>query len=127
MYPSIFIAIDRYVYIAVYVFVCLSISIFLNRAHCVFDSFVLNTTVSAPHDGQITDLRFCPPTADSQTAVLVTTSEEGHFKAWQLIPPAENQGELSHSAASPVVVGVILFLWNKLWLWLHGKVKNVAL
>lgn len=74
---------------------------------------MLNTTVSAPHDSQITDLRFCPVTANSQTTLLVTTSEEGHFKAWQLAPPAKDQGKLSHSTASPVVVVVVLFLWNK--------------
>ncbi|XP_075886687.1 WD repeat-containing protein 75 [Nelusetta ayraudi] len=56
-------------------------------------SFALNTTVSAPHDAQIADVRFCPAAADSQTAVLVSTSEEGHFKAWQLVPPAQDQDE----------------------------------
>lgn len=97
----------------------------------VVNSFVLNTTVSAPHDCPITDLCFCPATANNQTTVLVTTSEEGNFKAWQLVPPAQYQGELSYSTASSVVVGVILFLLNKfcsiivLFLWvLAGKQKN---
>lgn len=75
---------------------CLSLSL------CVVDSFVLNTTVSAPHDAQITDVQFCPAAADSQTAVLVSTSEEGHFKAWQLDPPAQDQGEPSHSTPPSV-------------------------
>ncbi|KAK7938810.1 hypothetical protein WMY93_002136 [Mugilogobius chulae] len=43
-------------------------------------SFVLNTTVSAPHDARITDLSFSP----EQTTLLVSTSKDGHFKAWTL-------------------------------------------
>ncbi|KAM3608092.1 uncharacterized protein V6R79_018983 [Siganus canaliculatus] len=46
-------------------------------------SFALNTTISAPHEDQITAMCFCPA-ADSQTTVLVSTSRDGHFKAWQL-------------------------------------------
>lgn len=46
-------------------------------------SFVLNTTVSAPHEARITAMCFSLA-ADSQTSVLVSTSADGHFKAWQL-------------------------------------------
>lgn len=88
-----------------YVYLCASIyvPVYLNRCICILDSFVLNTTVTAPHDAQITDMRFCPVTADSHITVLVTTSEDGHFKAWQLVPPAKDQGKLSHSAATTVL------------------------
>lgn len=54
-------------------------------------SFVLNTTISAPHDAQITAMCFCQPT-DSQTTLLVSTSKDGHFKAWQLAAPAHTEG-----------------------------------
>uniref|UniRef100_A0A4W6BWE2 WD repeat domain 75 n=1 Tax=Lates calcarifer TaxID=8187 RepID=A0A4W6BWE2_LATCA len=50
-------------------------------------SFVLNTTISAPHEAQITAMCFCHA-ADSQTTMLVSTSKDGHFKAWQLATPA---------------------------------------
>uniref|UniRef100_A0A667ZPV7 WD repeat domain 75 n=1 Tax=Myripristis murdjan TaxID=586833 RepID=A0A667ZPV7_9TELE len=46
-------------------------------------SFVLNTTVSGPHEARITAMCFCH-TADSQTTMLVSASQDGHFKAWQL-------------------------------------------
>lgn len=46
-------------------------------------SFVLNTTISAPHEAQITSMCFCH-TTDIQTTMLVSTSKDGHFKAWQL-------------------------------------------
>uniref|UniRef100_A0A8D3BQH0 WD repeat domain 75 n=1 Tax=Scophthalmus maximus TaxID=52904 RepID=A0A8D3BQH0_SCOMX len=46
-------------------------------------SFVLNTTISAPHEARITAMSFCLA-ADSQTTVLVSTSKDRHFKAWQL-------------------------------------------
>uniref|UniRef100_A0A8C2XTB9 WD repeat domain 75 n=1 Tax=Cyclopterus lumpus TaxID=8103 RepID=A0A8C2XTB9_CYCLU len=46
-------------------------------------SFVLNTTVSAPHEAQITSMCFSQA-ADGQTSMLVSASEDGHFKAWQL-------------------------------------------
>uniref|UniRef100_A0A7N6FK87 WD repeat-containing protein 75 second beta-propeller domain-containing protein n=1 Tax=Anabas testudineus TaxID=64144 RepID=A0A7N6FK87_ANATE len=48
-------------------------------------SFVLNTTISAPHEAQITAMCFCQA-PDSQTTMLVSTSKDGHFKAWQLAP-----------------------------------------
>uniref|UniRef100_A0A672FTV9 WD repeat-containing protein 75 second beta-propeller domain-containing protein n=1 Tax=Salarias fasciatus TaxID=181472 RepID=A0A672FTV9_SALFA len=63
----------------------------LNLKLWIFDngtqSFVLNTTISAPHEAQITALCF-QQAADSQTTVLVSTSRDGHFKAWQLAAPA---------------------------------------
>ncbi|XP_076013135.1 WD repeat-containing protein 75 [Genypterus blacodes] len=46
-------------------------------------SFVLNTTISTPHEAQITAMCFCCA-ADSQTTMLVSTSKDGRFKAWQL-------------------------------------------
>uniref|UniRef100_A0A669DJ91 WD repeat domain 75 n=1 Tax=Oreochromis niloticus TaxID=8128 RepID=A0A669DJ91_ORENI len=55
-------------------------------------SFVLNTTISAPHDAQITAMSF-RQTADSQTTLLVSTSKDGHFKAWQLAAPAHTEDE----------------------------------
>lgn len=55
-------------------------------------SFVLNTTISAPHDAQITAMSF-HQTADSQTTLLVSTSKDGHFKAWQLAAPAHTEDE----------------------------------
>ncbi|XP_037345235.2 WD repeat-containing protein 75 [Pungitius pungitius] len=56
-------------------------------------SFVLNTTVSAPHESRITAMCFCPAAA-SQTPTLISASADGHFKAWQLPPsaPAEDGG-----------------------------------
>ncbi|KAM9851318.1 WD repeat-containing protein 75 [Aulostomus maculatus] len=45
-------------------------------------SFVLNTTISAPHEARITAMCFCCA-ADSRTTMLVSTSKDGHFKAWQ--------------------------------------------
>nr|XP_046259940.1 WD repeat-containing protein 75 isoform X2 [Scatophagus argus] len=55
-------------------------------------SFVLNTTISAPHEAQITAMCFCQAT-DSQTTVLVSTSKDGHFKAWQLVSQAHTGDE----------------------------------
>ncbi|XP_030613410.1 WD repeat-containing protein 75 isoform X1 [Archocentrus centrarchus] len=55
-------------------------------------SFVLNTTISAPHDAQITAVCF-RQAADSQTTLLVSTSKDGHFKAWQLAAPAHTEDE----------------------------------
>ncbi|XP_018552227.1 WD repeat-containing protein 75 [Lates calcarifer] len=55
-------------------------------------SFVLNTTISAPHEAQITAMCFCHA-ADSQTTMLVSTSKDGHFKAWQLATPARTEDE----------------------------------
>ncbi|XP_071336815.1 WD repeat-containing protein 75 [Trachinotus anak] len=55
-------------------------------------SFVLNTTISAPHEARITAMCFCHAT-DSQTTMLVSTSKDGHFKAWQLAAPAHTEDE----------------------------------
>uniref|UniRef100_A0A8C9Y7F4 WD repeat domain 75 n=1 Tax=Sander lucioperca TaxID=283035 RepID=A0A8C9Y7F4_SANLU len=55
-------------------------------------SFVLNTTISAPHEARITAMCFCHAT-DSQTTMLVSTSKDGHFKAWQLGAPAHTEGK----------------------------------
>ncbi|XP_074514499.1 WD repeat-containing protein 75 isoform X2 [Sebastes fasciatus] len=55
-------------------------------------SFVLNTTISAPHEDRITAMCFCHAT-DNQTTMLVSTSKDGHFKAWQLTPPAHTDDE----------------------------------
>ncbi|KAK2906359.1 WD repeat-containing protein 75 [Channa argus] len=55
-------------------------------------SFVLNTTISAPHEAQITAMCFCQ-TTDSQTTMLVSTSKDRHFKVWQLAPAqTEDEG-----------------------------------
>uniref|UniRef100_A0A8C7GIW9 WD repeat domain 75 n=1 Tax=Oncorhynchus kisutch TaxID=8019 RepID=A0A8C7GIW9_ONCKI len=42
-------------------------------------SFMLNTTVIAPHEDQITAMCFSP---SPETTMLVTISFDGHFKAW---------------------------------------------
>ncbi|KAM9365512.1 WD repeat-containing protein 75 [Pholidichthys leucotaenia] len=55
-------------------------------------SFVLNTTISAPHEAQITAMCF-NQAPDTQTTVLVSTSKDGHFKAWQLTAPAHTDDE----------------------------------
>ncbi|KAM8855756.1 WD repeat-containing protein 75 [Spinachia spinachia] len=55
-------------------------------------SFVLNTTVSAPHESRITGMCFCQATA-SQTTMLISASEDGHFKAWQLTRSAQGEDE----------------------------------
>uniref|UniRef100_A0A7N8Y5D2 WD repeat domain 75 n=1 Tax=Mastacembelus armatus TaxID=205130 RepID=A0A7N8Y5D2_9TELE len=60
-------------------------------------SFVLNTTISAPHEDWITATCFCHAT-DSQTTMLVSTSKDRHFKAWQLSAPAHTEG--MHSSPS---------------------------
>ncbi|XP_067116688.1 WD repeat-containing protein 75 isoform X1 [Osmerus mordax] len=44
-------------------------------------SFVLNTTVSAPHEDRITAMCFCPL---PETTMLVTASQDGSFKVWLL-------------------------------------------
>ncbi|XP_045909358.1 WD repeat-containing protein 75 isoform X1 [Micropterus dolomieu] len=66
----------------------------LNLKLWLFDeqtqSFVLNTTISAPHEAQITAMCFCHAT-DSQTTMLVSTSKDGHFKAWQLAAPGHTE------------------------------------
>ncbi|XP_040005205.1 WD repeat-containing protein 75 [Xiphias gladius] len=55
-------------------------------------SFVLNTTISAPHESRITAMCFCHAT-NSQTTMLVSASKDGHFKAWQLDAPAHTEDE----------------------------------
>ncbi|XP_069554886.1 WD repeat-containing protein 75 [Brachyistius frenatus] len=55
-------------------------------------SFVLNTTISAPHEAQITAMCF-RQAADTETTMLVSTSRDGHFKAWQLAAPAHTEDE----------------------------------
>uniref|UniRef100_A0A8C7FY14 WD repeat domain 75 n=1 Tax=Oncorhynchus kisutch TaxID=8019 RepID=A0A8C7FY14_ONCKI len=53
-------------------------------------SFVLNTTVTAPHEDQITAMFFSP---SPETTMLVTTSLDGHFKAWLLADHSDaNEG-----------------------------------
>lgn len=52
-------------------------------------SFVLNTTVSAPHEDRITDLSFSP----DQTTLLVSCSRDGCFKAWALAAPTDVEDE----------------------------------
>ncbi|XP_077435731.1 WD repeat-containing protein 75 [Vanacampus margaritifer] len=57
-------------------------------------SFVLDTTISAPHEGGITAMCFCPAAPDHQTATLVSASKDGHFKAWQqTVPPTHMEDE----------------------------------
>ncbi|XP_028250286.1 WD repeat-containing protein 75 isoform X2 [Parambassis ranga] len=53
-------------------------------------SFVLNTTISTPHDARITAMCFRHD-ADCQTTMLVSTSQDGHFKAWQLAAAAHTE------------------------------------
>ncbi|CAL8388844.1 unnamed protein product [Gadus morhua 'NCC'] len=54
-------------------------------------SFVLNTTISAPHDGPISEICFSPSSQNSTT--LVSVSLDGHFKAWQLTQPDPSDDE----------------------------------
>uniref|UniRef100_A0A4W5RPH0 WD repeat domain 75 n=1 Tax=Hucho hucho TaxID=62062 RepID=A0A4W5RPH0_9TELE len=51
-------------------------------------SFVLNTTVTAPHEDRITGMFFSP---SPETTMLVTTSLDDHFKAW-LLPDGQAEG-----------------------------------
>uniref|UniRef100_A0A3Q2YKB1 WD repeat domain 75 n=1 Tax=Hippocampus comes TaxID=109280 RepID=A0A3Q2YKB1_HIPCM len=51
-------------------------------------SFVLDTTISAPHEGGITAMCFAPAAVDHRTATLVSASKDGHFKAWQQTGPS---------------------------------------
>uniref|UniRef100_A0A8C6VS41 WD repeat domain 75 n=1 Tax=Nothobranchius furzeri TaxID=105023 RepID=A0A8C6VS41_NOTFU len=62
-------------------------------------SFVLNTTVSAPHEARITAMCFSQA-ADSQTTTLVSASRDGHFKAWQLGLPAHTDGTQEYEGPS---------------------------
>ncbi|KAG7501668.1 WD repeat-containing protein 75 [Solea senegalensis] len=55
-------------------------------------SFMLNTTISSPHEAQITAMCLCHVT-DSQTTMLVSTSKDGHFKVWQVAAPAHTEDE----------------------------------
>ncbi|KAM7380883.1 hypothetical protein PAMP_004153 [Pampus punctatissimus] len=55
-------------------------------------SFVLNTTISAPHEARIAAMCFCHA-ADSRTTMLVSTSKDGQFKAWQLAAPAHTDAD----------------------------------
>ncbi|MEQ2197314.1 hypothetical protein XENOCAPTIV_027484, partial [Xenoophorus captivus] len=55
-------------------------------------SFVLNTTISAPHEARITAISF-DQAASSRTTMLLSCSRDGHFKAWQLALPAHTDGE----------------------------------
>ncbi|KAG9349177.1 hypothetical protein JZ751_029501 [Albula glossodonta] len=53
-------------------------------------SFELNTNISSPHEDRITAMCF---STDTETTLLVTTSKDGHFKAWQLAKDWESQGD----------------------------------
>ncbi|KAM9448034.1 WD repeat-containing protein 75-like isoform 1-T1 [Salvelinus alpinus] len=53
-------------------------------------SFVLNTTVTAPHEDRITAMYFRP---SPETTMLVTTSLDGHFKAWLLADHSDTKAE----------------------------------
>lgn len=53
-------------------------------------SFVLNTTVTAPHEDRITAMFFSP---SPETTMLVTTSLDGHFKAWLLADHSDTKGK----------------------------------
>lgn len=68
---------------------------------CCAHSFVLNTTIVAPHDSRVTDMCFCRA-SDSQTTLLVSASKDGHFKAWQLAAQTEGKAstQFSHSLPS---------------------------
>uniref|UniRef100_A0A4W5RH46 WD repeat domain 75 n=1 Tax=Hucho hucho TaxID=62062 RepID=A0A4W5RH46_9TELE len=53
-------------------------------------SFVLNTTVTAPHEDRITGMFFSP---SPETTMLVTTSLDDHFKAWLLADHSDTKAE----------------------------------
>uniref|UniRef100_A0A673YI74 WD repeat domain 75 n=1 Tax=Salmo trutta TaxID=8032 RepID=A0A673YI74_SALTR len=57
-------------------------------------SFVLNTTVTAPHEDQITAMCFSP---SPETTMLVTISFDGHFKAWLLADHSDTEEGASWS------------------------------
>eukprot|EP00063_Salmo_salar_P089359 XP_014064194.1 PREDICTED: neuron navigator 3-like isoform X5 [Salmo salar] len=57
-------------------------------------SFVLNTTVTAPHEDQITAMCFSP---SPETTMLVTISFDGHFKAWLLADHSDTKEGASWS------------------------------
>ncbi|XP_057708454.1 WD repeat-containing protein 75 [Corythoichthys intestinalis] len=50
-------------------------------------SFVLDTTISAPHEDRITTMCFGPTATDHHATTLVSASKDGHFKAWQQTVP----------------------------------------
>uniref|UniRef100_A0A3B5MAC9 WD repeat domain 75 n=1 Tax=Xiphophorus couchianus TaxID=32473 RepID=A0A3B5MAC9_9TELE len=54
-------------------------------------SFVLNTTVSTPHEARITAVTF-DPAARGQTSLLVSCGQDGLFKAWGLTVPSPDGG-----------------------------------
>ncbi|KAL0964009.1 hypothetical protein UPYG_G00316470 [Umbra pygmaea] len=57
-------------------------------------SFGLNTTITAPHEDQITAMCFSP---SSETTLLVTTSLDGYFKAWMLADHSDTKDVASWS------------------------------
>ncbi|XP_041720161.1 WD repeat-containing protein 75 [Coregonus clupeaformis] len=57
-------------------------------------SFVLNTTVTAPHEDRITAMCFSP---SPETTMLVTISFDGHFKAWLLADHSDTKEGASWS------------------------------
>lgn len=58
---------------------------------------MLNTTIVAPHEAQVTDMCF-GQAADSQTTLLVSASKDGHFKAWQLAAQTDGEATLTTSS-----------------------------
>ncbi|XP_062390523.1 WD repeat-containing protein 75 [Sardina pilchardus] len=65
-------------------------------------SLSLNTTVAAAHDNRIRSMSFCP---SSETTMLVTTSKDGHFKAWLLGTDAETEKDGDSASWSCDFVG----------------------
>ncbi|CAG11245.1 unnamed protein product, partial [Tetraodon nigroviridis] len=70
-------------------------------------SFVLNTTIVAPHEAPVTHMCFSPA-PDSQTTLLVSASRDAHFKAWQLAPPTEGEATPPPALTSGPVPPLIL-------------------
>lgn len=66
-------------------------------------SFVLDTTIVAPHEAAVTDMCFCQA-SDSQTTLLLSASKDGRFKAWQLATQTEGKADTNQQ------------LWLRLWL-----------
>lgn len=67
-------------------------------------SFVINTTISTPHDGIISDMCFSP---SGQTTKLVTVSLDRHFKVWQLGRPDPANGKPVCSPAGVIRLTVV--------------------
>lgn len=67
---------------------------------------MLNTTIVAPHEAQVTAMCFCQA-SDSQTTLLVSASKDGYFKAWQLATQTEGKANMNHQLA---VVGLCFSL-----------------